>query len=216
MNSEKNLYSFTKEDNDLWHIKLCDEKVEKSDYLTLDFFTERIDVPFEVYEKYLRTIDEERTFHTIIVVDTDRDKEIRMNMGDYDKIYVGDYDEAMKEEVESYIKEKNFSYSNRYEFQNGFGFSYITHLDNWFPTLGFYYRRIGLLRGGYADRFRETIDYPHITGNERNARILGEYLDTEYIEHVHGAEAAKKLKEHYENNFLNTFEYGTSCLYFVE
>ncbi len=210
---EKNLYSFEMENNDMWHIKLCADMVSRDDYMTLDYFAQMIDEPFEVYEKHLRTIKEERTFHSIIVVDTPEEERIRM--GDIDKIFIGEYDDEMKEKVEDYIKEKGMTYSSRHENEGGWGFSYVTRLCNWYPTLGFYFRREGLLRGGLTDEFRKKIEYPDLSGKEQTFRIMAEHLDTEYVKYVFGTAAAKKLKENYEMNFLDTFEYGTSCYYYL-
>jgi hypothetical protein len=222
--------SFISEFLDVWHYKIVDEPILKEDSFTSVDFSENINAPFEVYEKYIRAIEIERRV-AYIGVETPTEEfpssELYLDdmvleslrEGETFKTFYGEYDEEMKKKIEDYIEEQGYKLLRRDESISeripGYRYCpYSCNIYGWEHTLGFYLERIGMLRGCIKPTFDEgDSEYSKIYGLPADFQDLENHLDKKYIQYLYGEEGWQKLHTYYKQNFIDSFKYGKSLLW---
>jgi hypothetical protein len=207
---------------DFWHYKLVHEPVLKDDSITADLFKSQINEPFELYEKYIRSIEVEKRVAFIACVSDEQKKAAFDELGTIDgveqKIFVGDYEDR-KKEIKYYLDEMGFSHL---KLEESVGHpnpkvTSITYHCNVYGIehmLGFYLKREGLLRGCMGNGFGTGTSFAsEICGKREDFESIGKFLDKEYIQLLYGAEAWEKAYSYYRKNFLDSFVHGESFAY---
>jgi hypothetical protein len=220
---DNRLYDFEKQSFDAFHIKLCTEKIHEGDFFTLEDFSKIVKAPVEAYEKHLSIINHEVGKHTIAVQDdmmfAELGEDILSEMFEKDKIFLGEYDIVMQQKIHNYIEEKGWGKYRREERirQPGESFHYCYHLRfyEWTHSPGFFYKRLSLMRSNYDDEFIDDFQDRSLWGHKADFENLFRFLRLDYIEYIFGKRGAEKLKEKYQKEFLDSFEFGTSLLYIV-
>lgn len=220
------LYSFKHDFTNLFHFKCSEVPILKEDYLTVEDFSEQINEPFEVYEKYLRAVEHEKRIAYISVETPTEEFSEPIEEGflqGFDKVivykqFIGEYDDAMKLQIEEYMEEMGYSNKKRIEntIEHFPGYRYCPYSCSIYDmehTLGFYFSRHGLLRNCFKEDFPGDEMDEWVGGNFRDFQKIEKYMDADYIKYVYGNEGWKRLHKYYTKHFLENFEYGRSVLF---
>ncbi len=220
MGNKNDLYSFDKRLFDLWHFKITDKMIHKEDYETMEWFSKNINVPFRIYEDHLQAINYEERVHMVFITDN-MDGFIKLENWPekkwWDKLFFGN-PEDLKPEIEQYVLENNLGHmrrkvqikdsSNERVMFSGAVIEFFDHTN----SLGFNYKREGLLRFNTKSDFHSRENDYRLYGKPSDFKRLKKYLDTGYSELVYGKEGRKIMENYYQTHFLDTFEYGKSFI----
>lgn len=219
------IYTFHRSPYDVFHFKCEDEPFDKKDCLTIEDFSEYINEPFEVYEKYIRAIEVEKRICYISVETLTEEHPEPVPDSLFGHIFndtvfknfVGEYNDEMKQKVEDYIDEMGYRNKRRQEnyLAHTPGFRYTPYMCSIFDTeqtLGFYFSRQGYLSGCFTEPFPQEIRGLNVKGNIKDFEEIGKHFNTDYIKYLYGSKGLAHIKDHYQKHFIDNFEYGKSIL----
>lgn len=220
MQKNTELYNFDKQIFDIWHFKITDKMVNKDDYEKMEWFSENINAPFKMYDEHLQAINFEERVHMIFIIDNmDEYIELETRKDDiyWQKLYLGYY-EDLKPEIEQYVLENNLGHMRReVEIKDPskervmFSGATIKFYD-YTNSLGFYYKREGLLRFNTKSGFVNLDNDNQIFGKLSDLKKLKKNLEIDYYELVYGKEGREQFENYFQTHFVDTFEYGKSFI----